>query len=98
MAHIQKTITYDMPDVYEGNTKAEGKTSTMPYDGPEQLILWVDNESVVKALEIIRLKRETAIMIYIRLNIPMEISIRYNKINIEIIERITPSTIAENIK
>jgi hypothetical protein len=45
MAHIQKTITYDMPDVYEGNTKAEGKTSTMPYDGPEQLILWVDKES-----------------------------------------------------
>ena len=45
MAHIQKTVTYNMPDEYEGTTNTQGKTSTMPYDGPEQLILWVDKES-----------------------------------------------------
>ena len=45
MAKLQKTITYDVPDVYEGNTNTKGNTSTMPYDGPEELILWIDKES-----------------------------------------------------
>ena len=45
MAHIQKTVTYNMPDEYEGNTNTQGKTSTMPYDGPEQLILWIVKET-----------------------------------------------------
>ena len=45
MAHIQKTVTYNMPDVYEGTTNTLGKTSTQDYDGPEQLILWIDKES-----------------------------------------------------
>jgi len=45
MAHIQKTVTYNMPDEYEGNTNTQGKTSTMSYDGPEQLILWIVKET-----------------------------------------------------
>ena len=45
MAKLQKTITYDVPDVYEGGTNAKGNTSTMDYDGPEELILWIDKES-----------------------------------------------------
>ena len=45
MAHIQATVSYVMPDVYEGNSATQNKTSTMPYDGPEELILWVDKES-----------------------------------------------------
>jgi len=47
MAHVQKVVTYDLPDEFEQAvpTKALGKTSTQSYDGPETLILWIDKET-----------------------------------------------------
>lgn len=47
MAHVQKIVTYDLPDEFEQETPttALGKTSTQSYDGPETLILWIDKES-----------------------------------------------------
>ena len=47
MAHVQKVVTYDVPDEFEQAvpTKALGKTSTQSYDGPETLILWIDKET-----------------------------------------------------
>jgi len=47
MAHVQKIVTYDLPDEFEmlSPTKAMGKTSTQSYDGPSTLILWIDKES-----------------------------------------------------
>ena len=47
MAHVQKIVTYDIPDEFEmlTPTKALGKTSTQSYDGPSTLILWIDKES-----------------------------------------------------
>ena len=47
MAHIQKVVTYDIPDEFEQAvpTKALGKTSTQSYDGPSTLILWIDKET-----------------------------------------------------
>jgi len=47
MAHVQKIVTYDLPDEFEmlTPTKALGKTSTQSYDGPSTLILWIDKES-----------------------------------------------------
>ena len=47
MAHVQKVVTYDVPDEFEQAvpTKALGKTSTQSYDGPSTLILWIDKET-----------------------------------------------------
>jgi len=47
MAHVQKVVTYDIPDEFEQAvpTKALGKTSTQSYDGPSTLILWIDKET-----------------------------------------------------
>ena len=47
MAKVQRTVTFEMPDEYEQEvpTTTMGKTSTIEYDGPEQLILWIDKES-----------------------------------------------------
>jgi len=47
MAKVQRTVTFDLPDEFEQEvpTTSRGNTSTMEYDGPEQLILWVDKES-----------------------------------------------------
>ena len=47
MAHVQKVVTYDLPDEFEQAvpTKALGKTSTQSYDGPSTLILWIDKET-----------------------------------------------------
>ena len=47
MAHIQKTVTFNMPDEFEQvpPQTTMGKTSTQDYDGPETLILWIDKES-----------------------------------------------------
>ena len=45
MANIQKTLTYAIPDkMYSGTTEL-GKTSTMQYDGPDHIILWIDKET-----------------------------------------------------
>ena len=53
MAHIQKTVTYTLPDEFEMEgigrgkdpsspvTTLRGNTSTQDYDGPETLILWI---------------------------------------------------------
>jgi hypothetical protein len=53
---------------------------------------------VAKALAVIRLNKEIAIIIEKKLTKPIDISIRYDNINIEIIERTIPSIIAEKIK
>tara|TARA_B100000953_G_C17985668_1_gene410439 strand:- start:30 stop:770 length:741 start_codon:yes stop_codon:yes gene_type:complete len=47
MAHVQKVVTYDIPDEFEQAvpTKALGKTSTQSYDGPSTLMLWIDKDS-----------------------------------------------------
>jgi hypothetical protein len=47
MAHVQKVVTYDVPDEFEQAvpTKALDKTSTQSYDGPSTLILWLDKET-----------------------------------------------------
>ena len=47
MAHVQKVVTYYVPDEFEQAvpTKALGKTSTQSYDGPSTLILWIDKET-----------------------------------------------------
>ena len=47
MAHVQKVVTYDVPDEFEQAvpTRALGKTSTQSYDGPSTLILWIDKET-----------------------------------------------------
>ncbi len=59
MAHIQKTVTYNIPDEWQAEGKGQvsstgdidsavstalGKTSTQDYDGPETLILWIIKE------------------------------------------------------
>ena len=45
MANIKKTLTYAIPDkMYSGTTEL-GKTSTMQYDGPDHIILWIDKET-----------------------------------------------------
>ena len=59
MAHIQKTVTYNIPDEWQAEgigqvsstsgaesavSTALGKTSTQDYDGPETLILWIIKE------------------------------------------------------
>ena len=60
MAHVQKTVTFDLPDEFEMDgigagsdpsspvTTALGKTSTQDYDGPETLILWIVKEDAFK--------------------------------------------------
>ena len=47
MAHVQKVVTYDVPDEFEQAvpTKALGNTSTQSYDGPSTLVLWIDKDS-----------------------------------------------------
>ena len=47
MAKVQKTVTFDLPDEFEQEvpTTTMGKTSTMEYDGPSTLILWIDKET-----------------------------------------------------
>ena len=48
MAHVQKTVTFDLPDEWQMAapvTTALGKTSTQDYDGPETILLWVDKET-----------------------------------------------------
>jgi hypothetical protein len=47
MAKVQKTVTFDLPDEFEQEvpTTSMGKTSTMPYDGPETLMLWINKET-----------------------------------------------------
>ena len=45
MAHVKKIVTYDLPDRFEGTERTMGKTSTESYDGPAELILWIDKES-----------------------------------------------------
>jgi len=48
MAHIQKTVTFGIPDEFEQAVPSTSldKTSTMEYDGPETLMLWIDKESL----------------------------------------------------
>jgi hypothetical protein len=47
MAKVQKTVTFALPDEFEQEvpTTSMGKTSTMEYDGPETLILWINKET-----------------------------------------------------
>tara|TARA_E500000178_G_scaffold162637_1_gene162185 strand:- start:4448 stop:5173 length:726 start_codon:yes stop_codon:yes gene_type:complete len=45
MANIQKTLTYSLPDVMYSSTTDLGKTSTMNYDGPSEIVLWIDKET-----------------------------------------------------
>lgn len=47
MAKVQRTVTFDMPDEFEQAVPSTslGNTSTMEYDGPETLILWIDKET-----------------------------------------------------
>ena len=45
MENITKTLTYAIPDeLYSTETKL-GKTSTQVYNGPSEIILWVDKET-----------------------------------------------------
>jgi len=45
MNNITKTLTYLIPDTLFGTTTELGKTSTHLYEGPENLILYIDKDS-----------------------------------------------------
>ena len=45
MANIQKTLTYSLPDTMYSSTTDLGKTSTMHYNGPAEIVLWIDKET-----------------------------------------------------
>jgi hypothetical protein len=45
MAHIQKTITYSLPDEMFGITSNENKTSTAEFNGPSTMVVWIDKET-----------------------------------------------------
>jgi len=49
MANITKEITYDIPDKWQEQTTALGKTSTQTYTGAETVIAHVQNGVVVNA-------------------------------------------------
>jgi hypothetical protein len=45
MANITKMLTYNIPDELYSTANTLGKTSTQLYDGPEEIVLWVDTET-----------------------------------------------------
>ena len=45
MAKINKMLTYSIPDVLYSTENTLGKTSTQLYNGPDQLVLWLDKET-----------------------------------------------------
>ena len=49
MANITKEITYDIPDKWQEQTTALGKTSTQTYTGPETVVAVIQNGVVVNA-------------------------------------------------
>jgi hypothetical protein len=45
MANITKMLTYNIPDELYSTANTLGKTSTQLYNGPEEIVLWVDKET-----------------------------------------------------
>lgn len=45
MAKISRLLRYSIPDVLYSTENTLGKTSTQLYEGPDQLVLWLDKET-----------------------------------------------------
>jgi hypothetical protein len=45
MAKISRLLRYSIPDVLYSTENTLGKTSTQLYEGPDQLVLWIDKET-----------------------------------------------------
>lgn len=45
MANIQKTLTYSIPDELYSTETTLGKTSTQTYNGPAEIVVWVDKDT-----------------------------------------------------
>ena len=45
MAHITKMLTYSIPDHLFSLENTLGKTSTQLYEGPDEIVMWLDKET-----------------------------------------------------
>jgi hypothetical protein len=45
MANITKMLTYSIPDHLYSLENTLGKTSTQLYEGPEEIVMWLDKET-----------------------------------------------------
>jgi hypothetical protein len=45
MAKITKMLTYSIPDHLYSLENTLGKTSTQLYEGPEEIVMWLDKET-----------------------------------------------------
>lgn len=54
MANISRLLRYSIPDVLYSTENTLGKTSTQLYEGPDQLVLWLDKETgrVMQSFEV----------------------------------------------
>ena len=45
MAQITKMLTYSIPDHLYSLENTLGKTSTQLYEGPDEIVMWLDKET-----------------------------------------------------